>query len=166
MPQPKSLTLGVDPGLHHGALALYDPVSNDVIRVLDVPTLTSSDCRTELDYKALSSILEPLMPLVRFAVIEQVSAMPKQGVTGVFRFGHATGLLTGIIAAHHIPIHQVRPAVWKSIMALSHNKDESRQKASLMFPHHANLFIRKKDDGRAEALLLAVFGNRFLPFYT
>lgn len=160
-----AIILGVDPGLHHGALALYNSIANDLLHLIDVPTTTSPDCRLEIDLKALSTILEVHLNHVKYAVIEEVSAMPHQGVTSMFRFGHATGLITGIIAAHHIPIHLVRPAIWKSAMALSSDKNLSRKKAALMFPHHAHLFERKKDDGRAEALLIAVFGKRYANLY-
>jgi len=98
---------------------------------------------------------------VEIAIIEDVHAMPGQGVTSMFGFGVSKGLVIGMLHAFKCPVFTVPPAVWKGVYGLSSNKDASRALASKKFPNSSYLWTRKKDDGRAEALLLADFGRRF-----
>jgi crossover junction endodeoxyribonuclease RuvC len=85
--------------------------------------------------------------------------MPAQGVTSAFNFGFAAGALQGLVAGNAIPMHLVAPLTWKRHYKLSADKDASRRRASQLFPAHSHLWARAKDDGRAEAVLLAYYGS-------
>lgn len=149
--------LGIDPGLS-GALAL---VATDLskVDVIDTP-VHAINGKQQMDVHTLARWMDVQSVDVDHAIIEQVGAMPGQGVTSCFNFGFGTGILHGVICASFIRLRLVRPAVWKRAMGLPADKDASRQMASRMFPKFAHLFSRKKDDGRAEAVLLAVYAMR------
>ena len=91
-------------------------------------------------------------------VVEQVSAMPGQGVTSMFNFGQSFGVLKGVCAAMQLPIFFVRPAKWKKHFDLINSqKDSSRVKAIEMFPKFSSMLSRKKDTNKADAILIASF---------
>lgn len=92
------------------------------------------------------------------AVLEQVHAMPKQGVSSTFRFGQCYGALQMAVVGHGYEVHDVTPQKWKKHFGLSNDKGVSRSVASQRFPQCAELFKRVKDDGRAEAALMALYG--------
>ena len=92
------------------------------------------------------------------AWIERVHALPKQGVTSSFSFGLAYGLARGVLAALGVPVSLVTPNEWKRAFRLGSDKNEARLIAARMFPANAQSFLRVRDDGRAEAALLALFG--------
>ena len=92
------------------------------------------------------------------AVLEQVSAMPGQSAPATFRFGQGYGAIEMALAAHQIPVKYVTPSVWKKHFKLSKDKGASRGLATRHFPQHADAFARVKDDGRAEAALIALYG--------
>ena len=148
--------LGVDPGLS-GALAFYDPAADELI-VHDMPVHTITINRTKkrrLDLYALGMMLDALRNDTARAMVEDVGAMPKQGVASTFAFGFAAGAVQAAIASNIIPMALVRPAQWKRSMGLTSDKDASRRHASMLLPRHAHLWSRAKDDGRAEAALLS-----------
>jgi crossover junction endodeoxyribonuclease RuvC len=167
----RELILGVDPGFS-GALALYDHVKHVVVAVTDMPIAENKAGKRRVDTALLSAFLEIYATEIKFAVVEEVGAMTYtnargeirgQGAASSFAFGKAAGALEGVLTALRIPIVYVKPAVWKMLMAVGADKDTSRQKASDLFPNDAPRWSRKKDDGRAEALLLAYFGaQKFL----
>jgi len=157
------LVLGVDPGLS-GALAFYAPASGEV-EVFDMPThvITQGQRRTQrsvLDDHQLAALIRDRAHRVKLAVVEEVSAGPKQGATSMFRFGEAYGAARLAVVAAGIPLELVRPSVWKRVMRVSADKDSSRRRASQLIPSASELWSRKKDDGRAEAALLALLGER------
>ena len=89
-------------------------------------------------------------------IVEQVSAMPGQGVTSMFNFGQSFGVLKGVCAAMQLPIFFVRPAKWKKYYDLINSqKDSSRVKAIEMFPKFSSMLSRKKDTNKADAILIA-----------
>ena len=91
-------------------------------------------------------------------IIEQVSAMPGQGVTSMFNFGQSFGILKGICAAMQLPLYFVRPAKWKKYFNLINSeKDASRTKAIEVFPYFSAQLSRKKDSNKADAILIASF---------
>ena len=93
-------------------------------------------------------------------VIEQVSAMPGQGVTSMFNFGQSFGILKGICAAMQLPMFFVRPAKWKKYFNLINSeKDASRTKAIEIFPYYSSQLSKKKDSNKADAILIASFFN-------
>ena len=91
-------------------------------------------------------------------VIEQVSAMPGQGVTSMFNFGQSFGILKGICSAMQLPMYFVRPAKWKKYFGLINSeKDASRTRAIEMFPYFSSQLSKKKDSNKADAILIANF---------
>ena len=160
--------LGIDPGLQ-GALALYytRPESMpDTPRVVlfDMPQAETKG----IDAPQLANIISEIHSLVPegctlLAVVENVHSRPRQA--GAFNFGLSVGIIHGILAAYGIEFHLVSPAQWKPAMGLgrigdetqSQTKDRARALAAKHSPALAAQFKRKKDDGRAEALLIAVY---------
>ena len=149
-----SAVLGVDPG-KTGALALT--VANELVAVEDMPTI---------DKRVNATVLAKLVDDwcyqhgIRLAVIENVHAMPKQGISSAFNFGRGLGVVEGIVLAKAIPVTFVSPAKWKADMALAgKDKGASRQLATDTWPTWADAFKRVKDDGRAEAALMAKWGT-------
>ena len=91
-------------------------------------------------------------------VIEQVSAMPGQGVTSMFNFGQSFGILKGICSAMQLSMHFVRPAKWKKHYNLINSqKDASRTRAIEIFPYFSSQLSKKKDSNKADAILIASF---------
>ena len=91
-------------------------------------------------------------------IIEQVSAMPGQGVTSMFNFGQSFGILKGICSAMQLPMFFIRPAKWKKYFSLINSeKDASRTKAIEMFPYFSSQLSKKKDSNKADAILIASF---------
>lgn len=154
------MILGIDPGLG-GALAFFWPHTDDC-EIVDTPThviTVGGSKKRVLDLQQYALLIRHRAEHIRLAVIEDVHAMPKQGVTSSFTFGFLAGAAQAICAAYSLPIHLVKPSAWKREMGLTSDKDMSRRKASQMFPQHAGLWPNKGHDGRAEALLLAWYGN-------
>ena len=158
--------IGADPGMG-GALAILvlDPLRGlGQLSVEDMPSHEIDGKRT-MDMWSLAHILMQWVHSfdVRNSAVERVHAMPKQGVTSAFSFGFSAGALQQGLASAGLPITLIQPAVWKAIYGLRggrENKDMSRAKASQMFPSFAHLWARKKDEGRAEAVLLAHYASR------
>ena len=152
------MIIGIDPGISGSICFFQDGIIKDVI---EMPTMTDgkknkrqvngaqifneiSERRNKLDKKNIK------------VVIEQVSAMPGQGVTSMFNFGQSFGVIKGVCAAMQLPIYFVRPAKWKKHFDLINSqKDASRVKAIEMFPKFSNLLSRKKDSNKADAILIA-----------
>jgi crossover junction endodeoxyribonuclease RuvC len=95
-------------------------------------------------------------------VVEQVHAMPRQGVSSTFSFGKACGMIEGVVAARGLPIAWVTPQRWKKAMGVTADKNSSRQLAINLWPNEAELFKRVKDADRAEAALIAEHYRRTL----
>jgi hypothetical protein len=110
----------------------------------------------------MASLLEPYRDCEALVVLENIHSMPKQGVASSFSFGKGFGMWLGIIAAFKLPMELVSPQRWKKeiLVDMGQGKDASRFKAIALFPSIAEQLSRKKDDGRAEALLLAEYGRR------
>jgi crossover junction endodeoxyribonuclease RuvC len=147
--------LGIDPGLH-GALALLDTEFDENIVVRDMPIAKSSR-RNELVGAWLARIVRDLAP--HEVYLERVHALPRQGVSSSFGFGMTYGMTRGVLAALGIPTHLVTPNEWKRALRLGADKSAARAMAANLFARDASLFVRVKDDGRAEAALLAYFGR-------
>ncbi len=151
----EALTIGIDPGLS-GAIAFMDQDGSAV--VWDLPIIRSNSLAW-IDGSALQSmIINERAGRSATAMIEQVSAMPKQGVTSSFHFGVGFGSILGVLQALHVPIEFVRPAVWKKALALSSDKKAALHKARLLYPD-VDLHL-EKHDGRAEALLIARYARK------
>ncbi len=157
-----TLFIGIDPGLS-GALAFR---SGEEMSVLPMPVLTitkSKGVRRVLDLTALANIIDDKTKnAARVSVfIERVASMPKQGVASMFSFGESYGAIKGIIAANFLPMTLVTPRTWKSKLKVSSNKDDARYRASQLMPRFAHLWTRRKDDGMAEAALIALYGQNY-----
>ena len=153
--------LGVDQG-GYGALALLDGASLE--RVADMPVFQVTRCRgvkRDLDVHGLAGLLREWKPDA--CCFEEVGGMEGDSPSSAFTFGRIAGgaeALVKLLAGRFIP---TRPHIWKREMGLIGTaKDDSRAKATNMFPTHAADFARKRDDGRAEAALLAEYGRRKL----
>ena len=150
--------LGIDPG-NSGALAILDE-KGDIVDIFDMPTLEVVSGKSKKQRVNPQGIVAELALFrdqgVR-GIIEQVNAMPGQGVTSMFSFGRALGVLEGVLAGLLIPYEHVTPTVWKKVMKLNTSKDASRELAMRTWPHKAELFKLKKHDGRAESALLALY---------
>lgn len=148
------MVLGVDPGLT-GALAFFDP-DMGLLMVRDMPTVEvvrNGKKKNEVSPQMLASIIRE-HPVAR-AMIERVGAMPGQGVTSVFSFGRSFGIVEGVLAALELSTTIIPPQTWQKAVNLRGGKDGSRARAAELFPRDAGLFARKKDDGRADAALIA-----------
>ena len=109
-------------------------------------------------YNEISSRIKNFSKEDTKVVIEQVSAMPGQGVTSMFNFGQSFGVLKGICSAMQLPMYFVRPAKWKKYFNLINSeKDASRTKAIEIFPYVSSQLSKKKDANKADAILLASF---------
>jgi crossover junction endodeoxyribonuclease RuvC len=165
----QTMILGIDPGLQ-GALALYCYSTNLIFECVDMP-ITAPPAKKEVDGYKLSSWVDRHAKYIRLACIEDVGAMTYkdgtgqirgQGAAASFAFGQGSGIVIGALASYMIPMRFVSPSGWKMAMGLSSSKGLSRERATALFPCQAELFKRAKDDGRAEACLLALFGARGL----
>lgn len=152
------LYLGIDPGLS-GALAFYDPLNNE-LDVFDMPTVAvkvaKSNKRT-IDLHELANLVDDYAHSTIKAVIEEVGAMPKQGVTSSFNFGFNCACVQMAVVANAIGLMMVRPAVWKKEMGITRDKETARREASRLLPEHSRTWCLAKHDGRAEAALLAIY---------
>jgi crossover junction endodeoxyribonuclease RuvC len=153
--------IGIDPGLD-GALAIFESVVEGV--VYDTPTLTVKGVRGNRREYALRRMSLWLAPHTNNAVayIENVHAMPGQGVRSMFTMGYGVGAWEGILAALGIIYTRVTPQRWKAAMldGMGKDKDASRMRAMQLWPSRAGLFERKRDDGRADAMLIAEYCRR------
>lgn len=149
--------MGIDPGFS-GAIAVLN-VLGQIVDVFDMPIIPDSlvNPRPRICGKTVSTILSKVEdPTV---VIESVHASPQMGVTSAFRFGEGYGTLGGVFASLNLKVFSVLPTIWKAHFNLDQNKNKSRTLAKKFFPE-SDKFNRAKDDGRAEAALIAVFGMR------
>ena len=154
------LIYGIDPGFT-GAITLYWPETGD-IEVHDMPTMLSAKGKTVLNMHSILEILRPENDKARVAFMEQVGAMRGQGVTSMFRFGEQFGALQMALAASETPMYFVTPQKWKKFFGLTRDKGVSRGLAMQRFPKYADQFKRVKDDGRAEATLIALYGKEVM----
>ncbi len=150
--------IGIDPGIS-GAVGIIK--EDGSIEIFDTPFI-SVGAKNEYNSSEMATILNPYKYCNNCHVfMEKVSAMPKQGVTSMFNFGKGYGIWLGIISAYLLSYTLVRPQVWKKILMQGIlDKDASRMRATQLFPAYSRLFLRKKDVGRADALLIAEYGRQ------
>lgn len=147
--------LGIDPGFS-GAIASLDSATG-ALNVIDMPVLTNTKGKTELDHITLFDALKVPADQHVQCFLEFVASRPGQGAPATFRFGQGYGAIEMALAANRIPIHYITPSKWKKYFGLSSDKGASRGLATKRFPNQAHLFTRVKDDGRAEAALIALY---------
>ena len=154
------LVIGIDPGISGSICFFQDGKINDVV---EMPTMTEGkknkkQVNGSQIYNEISDRIKKLDKKNIRVVIEQVSAMPGQGVTSMFNFGQSFGILKGICSAMQLPMYFVRPAKWKKYFNLINSeKDASRTKAIEIFPYFSSQLSRKKDSNKADAILIASF---------
>jgi len=150
--------IGIDPGLS-GAIAVLE--DNKVLNIFDIPVMSEGKKnKRQLNSALLVSLLKENINKEEevAVVVEQVNAMPGQGVTSMFNFGQTFGALKGICAALELPIFFVRPSKWKKYFELiNSSKDASRTKAIEMYPKLSNQLSKKKDVNKSDAILIARF---------
>ena len=154
------LIIGIDPGIS-GSICFFD--DGKILDVIEMPTMTDGkkNKRQVNGSQIYNEILKKTIGLKKEnirVVIEQVSAMPGQGVTSMFNFGQSFGILKGICSAMQLPMYFVRPAKWKKYFGLINSeKGASRTKAIEMFPYFSSNLSKKKDINKADAILIASF---------
>jgi|TARA_B100002052_G_scaffold14512_1_gene11656 crossover junction endodeoxyribonuclease RuvC len=148
--------IGIDPGLS-GAIAILE--DKKVFSVSDMPVMAEGKKnKRQLNSAQLVNIIrENTNPKEDIAVVvEQVNAMPGQGVTSMFNFGQTFGAIKGICAALGLPIFFVRPSKWKKHFNLiNSSKDSSRTKVIEMYPSLSSQLAKKKDVNKSDAILIA-----------
>ena len=154
------LIIGVDPGIT-GSICFFE--NGKIIDVIEMPTMTDGK-KNKKQLNASQIYNEIYKRINKFekhnirVILEQVSAMPGQGVTSMFNFGQSFGILKGIFSAMQLPMYFVRPAKWKKYFNLINSqKDASRTRAIEIFPYFSSQLSRKKDSNKADAILIANF---------
>jgi crossover junction endodeoxyribonuclease RuvC len=150
--------LAIDPGAH-GAIALVDVAACRIVSIADMPTqavTVSGKRRTRVDARGVADIIRSL-PTPSRVILEQVGARRGEGVVSSFSFGRASGIIEGVIAGFGYDLQSVTPQAWRKFHRLQPGKTASRELAMELFPDDATRFKRVKDDGRAEAALMALY---------
>ena len=154
------LIIGIDPGIS-GSICFFK--DGKILDVIEMPTMTEGKKNkrqvngAQIYNEISKKIIENEKKNIR-VIIEQVSAMPGQGVTSMFNFGQSFGILKGICSAMQLPMYFVRPAKWKKYFGLINSeKDASRTRAIEIFPYFSSELSKKKDSNKADAILIASF---------
>ena len=152
------IVVGIDPGLNGAIAVLQD---KKVLSITDMPVMADGKKnKRQLNNAQLAEILRKNTSEGDeiSIVVEQVNAMPGQGVTSMFNFGQTFGAIKGVCAALQLPIFFVRPSKWKKHFDLINaSKDASRTKAIEMYPALSNQLAKKKDVNKSDAILIARF---------
>ena len=154
------LIIGIDPGIS-GSICFFE--DGKILEVIEMPVMTDGKKNKKQVngaqiYNEFSKRINKKQDDEVRVVIEQVSAMPGQGVTSMFNFGQSFGILKGICSAMQLPIYFVRPAKWKKYFNLINSeKDASRTRAIEIFPYFSSNLSKKKDSNKADAILIASY---------
>ena len=154
------IIIGIDPGISGSICFLQD---GKILEVIEMPTMTDGkknkrQVNGSQIYNEISKRITKDRNQDIRVVIEQVSAMPGQGVTSMFNFGQSFGILKGLCSAMQLPMYFVRPAKWKKYFNLINSeKDASRTRAIEIFPYFSSQLSKKKDSNKADAILIASF---------
>lgn len=155
--------VGIDPGKSGGIAALNE--KKEIIHLEPMPLIGG-----EIDPHAIAKALALLSVADMHVFIEHCQAMPKQGVSGVFKYGFGFGLLVGICASSAYPMTLVKPQAWQKVMcagadASAAPKDRAAQVVYRLFPKaelRASPRCRKDHDGLVDALLISAYGKHLL----
>ena len=154
------LIIGIDPGIS-GSICFFE--DGKIIDVVEMPTMTEGkknkrQVNGSQIFNEISQRIHKTENHEIRVIIEQVSAMPGQGVTSMFNFGQSFGILKGICSSMQLPMYFVRPAKWKKYFNLINSqKDASRTKAIEIFPYFSRQLSKKKDSNKADAILISSF---------
>jgi|TARA_B100001741_G_C16444857_1_gene547499 crossover junction endodeoxyribonuclease RuvC len=154
------LIIGIDPGIS-GSICFFE--DGKILDVIEMPTMTDGkknkrQVNGSQVYNEISKRIKKIDKTNIRVIIEQVSAMPGQGVTSMFNFGQSFGILKGMCSAMQLPMYFIRPAKWKKYFNLINSeKDASRTKAIQIFPYYSSNLSKKKDSNKADAILIASY---------
>ena len=154
------LIIGIDPGIS-GSISFFE--DGKILDVVEMPTMTEGkknkkQVNGSQIYNEISKRIKEIDKRNIRVVIEQVSAMPGQGVTSMFNFGQSFGILKGICSAMQLSMYFIRPANWKRYFNLINSeKDASRTKVIEIFPYFSINLAKKKDSNKADAILIASY---------
>ena len=154
------IIIGIDPGVSGGISILEN---KKVIEIFDMPTMIDGKKnKKQVNGAQVTNIIKERLRDEKeiIVVVEQVNAMPGQGVTSMFNFGQSFGVIKGICSALSLPIYLVRPTKWKKHFNLiKTNKDASRTKVIQTYPGISSQLSKKKDSNKADAILIARYFN-------
>ena len=154
------LIIGIDPGIT-GAICFFE--DGEIKDVIEMPNMADGkknkrQINGSQIFNEISVRIKDISKKEVLVVMEQVSAMPGQGVTSMFNFGQSFGVIKGICSAMQLSVHFVRPAKWKKYYSLIKcEKDASRTKVIEIFPYISSQLSKKKDSNKADAILIASF---------
>ena len=154
------LIIGIDPGIS-GSICFFE--DGKILDVVEMPTMIEGkknkrQVNGAQIYNEISKRIKQIDKRNIKVIIEQVSAMPGQGVTSMFNFGQSFGILKGICSSMQLSMYFVRPAKWKKYFNLINSeKDASRTRAIEIFPYFSSQLSKKKDSNKADAILIASF---------
>ncbi len=154
------LIIGIDPGIS-GSICFFE--DGKILDVIEMPTMNEGkknkrQVNGAQIYNEITDRINKLQKQDIRVVVEQVSAMPGQGVTSMFNFGQSFGIIKGICSAMQLPLYFVRPTKWKKYFNLiKSEKDASRTRAIEIFPYFSSQLSKKKDSNKADAILIASF---------
>ena len=154
------LIIGIDPGISGSVCFFQD---GKILQVIEMPTMIDGKKKKRQVngsqiYNEISKRIKEIDKRNIRVVIEQVSAMPGQGVTSMFNFGQSFGILKGICSAMQLSMYFIRPAKWKRYFNLINSeKDASRTKVIEIFPYFSINLAKKKDSNKADAILIASY---------
>lgn len=153
--------VGIDPGVS-GAISLVDSTGR-FIDVRDLPTMAKGGkVKQHINSKALQQIIYAWFAEHGeiAAYMENIHAMPGQGVSSMFSMGDTFGAIRGVLACEGIETYFISPKSWKKELKLTSDKELCRAFAIRLFPEASQYLERKKDHNRAESLLIAKYGYR------
>ena len=154
------LVIGIDPGIS-GSICFFE--DGKILDVVEMPTMTEGkknkkQVNGSQIYNEIKKRIIQIDKKDIKVIIEQVSAMPGQGVTSMFNFGQSFGILKGLCSAMQLSTYFVRPAKWKKYYNLINSeKDASRTRAIEIFPYFSSNLSKKKDSNKADAILIASY---------
>jgi crossover junction endodeoxyribonuclease RuvC len=147
---------GIDPGLS-GALAIIG--EQGVLLVEDMPVhqlRIGKKVKVELDLSTLRCFLAA--ETIDHVMMERVASRPDQGVASMFKFGFGAGAVYGLVVGLQLPCTFILPRAWQRSAGCGPSPDAARQRAAQLYPGIADKLSRKRDAGRADAILIARSG--------
>ncbi len=151
------IIIGIDPGLT-GGIAVIDSSRKTIIKLVDMPVSPDGKKKKVNGYGLLQIFGNYTRDDIEMVYLERVSARPGQGVVSMFSFGRSYGAVEAAVSLLGFPLTYVTPQSWKRRAGLmGAEKDASRGKVLDLYPE-ADVH-RKKDNGRADAVLIARYGE-------
>jgi crossover junction endodeoxyribonuclease RuvC len=159
-----NMIIGIDPGMSGAVCFLYE--NGGIHAIKNMPTVDlggKGKVRRRINIIQVSQWFQDYVGSENSrAFIEKAQSMKGQGVASMFGYGVSYGMMLGILAARNIPYTEVTPQAWKKVMMAGmdkSSKDASRARATQLWPTKFELFEKAKDEHRAEAALIAYYGQ-------